>query len=63
MRLGREKIQEEARRLGVLLIAGGVAARVLQHSVGTLEAIWVVFLGVVCVTVGSLQIDGGEHDD
>ncbi len=62
MKLDREKIQEEARKLGLVLIAGGVAARVFQHSIDTLTAIGVVLIGVGFVVIGALSADGGSNE-
>ena len=63
MKLDPEKIQEDVRKVGVVLIAGSVAARVLNHAAGTAVAVGVFVIGLLLILLGSVVLDGGNCDE
>lgn len=61
--MGRNKIQEDTWKIGVVFIAGGLAAWVLDHSVDMVAAIGVVIAGVFFVLVGSVTDDREKSEE
>ena len=57
MRLEMEKIKDEVRKLGTVLISAGSVALALQGQVSLLDAAYTILVGVFLTVSGAIQFD------
>lgn len=62
MSLEIEKIQDETRKLGTILVAAGAVALVLQGQATLEEAISAILLGIGFIFVGSICVSDNEEE-